>query len=87
VAVPYTITLVQDSQEESSASTTGVVNTYDVLFTATFPPGADGQPRIYSSELQVAKQGDNVVGRIQQAVEAQLAEVGTIYALGGAPPA
>jgi hypothetical protein len=85
--VPYDITLVTDSQVESQTAASGVVNTYDVLYTATFPPGPDNQPRPYSSELQVPKTGGDVVANIQAAVEAAITEVEAIYALGGTPPA
>lgn len=85
--VPYTITLVTSSQQESPAAASGFINTYDVSYTATFPAGADGQPRSYSDELQVPKSGTNPVGAIQAAVEAALAEVEQIYALGGTLPA
>jgi len=85
--VPYEITLVTSSQQESPAAASGFVNTYDVLYTATFPPGADGQPRLFSDELQVPKSGTNPVSAIQAAVEKALAEVEQIYALGGVLPA
>lgn len=82
---PYTITRVTDSQEENPA-TENIVNTFEVSFTATFPPAPDGTERVYTSVITVPKVSDNTVAAVKTAVENALAEVAAVYALGTPPP-
>jgi len=74
---PYNITLVTDSQEEDP-TTQNIVNTFEVNFNV---PSLN-----YVSTVTVPKTGGDTVANIQTAVEAAIAQVQAIYALGTPPP-
>jgi p-aminobenzoyl-glutamate transporter AbgT len=68
----YTITGVQDSQEEDPL-TQDVINTYDVFFAIP--------SKGYAADLQVPKSSPDVVTAIKAAVETQVSTVEQIFAL------
>jgi hypothetical protein len=76
VALNYTITSVQDSQEEDP-TTQDVINTYDVFFAIP--------SKGYAADVQVPKSSSNVVQTVKDAVEAEVARVEAIFALGTTP--
>lgn len=73
---PYTITSVQDSQQEDPL-TQDVINTYDVFFAIP--------SRGYAADIQVPKASGDVVAAVKTAVETEVARVDAIFALGSAP--